>query len=424
MSTTSKSVLMLGCFDTKGEVFAFLRECLLAQGEQVITINTGVMGSTEAFPVDYEADLVALQAGTTLAALRQAADRGHAVEVMGRGAARLVARLVAGKQIRAAIGMGGGGGTYIALAAMQAIPIGIPKLCLSTVVAKDLSRQLGHKDITLMPSVVDVAGLNSISKVLIAQAAGALSGMARVSSAASQEVVGRVAISMFGNTTACVDQCTALLQARGYEVFAFHATGVGGKAMEALMREGCFDAVLDITTTELADELCGGICSAGPDRLQAAAEMGLPQVVVPGCLDMVNFAQPDTVPERYRARQLYSWAPDVTLMRTEKDENIILGEKLSQKLNQAAAPAAILLPKKGLSQIDAPGGIFYRPEINQALFDSIRKHAGRQLEVVELDAHINDAAFAGLAVKVLLELLEKNSQQQASAGEVTGRAAS
>jgi uncharacterized protein (UPF0261 family) len=412
MSAIDKSILMLGCFDTKGEVFSFLRQCLLAQGEQVITINTGVMGTTGYFPVDFESDQVALEAGFTITNLRKEADRGHAVEVMGKGAAKIVARLVAEKRIKAAVGMGGGGGTYIALSAMQQIPLGIPKLCLSTIAAKDLSRQVGDKDISLMPSIVDVAGLNSISKPLIAQAAAAICAMANVKVTKDETTSGSIAISMFGNTTACVDQCTALLKEEGYEVLAFHATGLGGKTMEALMREGCFDAVLDITTTELADDLCGGICSAGPDRLNAAAEMGIPQVVVPGCLDMVNFAQWDTVPEQYRSRHLYSWAPDVTLMRTNEDENIILGEKLARKVNRSLAPATILLPKKGLSQIDAAGGVFYRPEINQALFDSIKCHAREAVDVIEMDAHINDKAFAGMAVKLLLNLIEKQRMQQ------------
>ena len=412
MSATDKSILMLGCFDTKGEVFSFLRQCLLDQGEQVITVNTGVMGTTAYFPVDFESDLVASEAGITITELRKEADRGHAVEVMGRGAASIAARLVTENRIKAAIGMGGGGGTYIALAAMQQIPLGMPKLCLSTIAAKDLSRQVGDKDITLMPSIVDVAGLNSISKPLIAQAAAAIGAMANVAVTKDETTSGTIAISMFGNTTACVDQCTALLQEQGFEVLAFHATGVGGKTMEALMREGCFDAVLDITTTELADDLCGGICSAGPGRLNAAAEMGLPQVVVPGCLDMVNFAQWDTVPEQYQARQLYSWAPDVTLMRTNEEENRILGERLAKKVSQSLAPATILLPKKGLSQIDAAGDVFYHPEINQVLFDAIKKHVREGVPVVEMEAHINDKAFAGMAVQVLLNMMAENKTKQ------------
>lgn len=403
---------MLGCFDTKGEVFSFLRQCILAQGERVITINTGVMGTTAYFPVDFEADLVAMEAGFTITGLRKKADRGHAVDIMGKGAAKIVAKLMAKGQIKAAIGMGGGGGTYIALSAMQEIPLAVPKLCLSTLAAKDLSRQMGKKNITLMPSVVDVAGLNSISKILIEQAARAICAMGKVTATEDVTTSGSIAISMFGNTTACVDKCSELLKEQGFEVFAFHANGVGGRTMESLIREGYFDAVLDITTTELADDLCGGILSAGPDRLTAAAEMGIPQVVVPGCLDMVNFAQLDTVPEQYKSRELYSWAPDVTLMRTNKDENIMLGERLAQKLNQSSAPVTILLPKKGISQIDAEGGLFYRPEVNQALFNAMKKHAQEKVTVIEVDAHINDERFAEMAIKLLLNMIEKNNKHE------------
>jgi uncharacterized protein (UPF0261 family) len=407
MSAIDRYILILGCFDTKGEIFSYLRKRILEQGERVITVNTGVMGTTEYFPVDIESDLVALEAGFTIADLRKDGNRGQAIDIMGNGAAKIVSKMIAGGGVKAAIGMGGGGGTYIALFAMQEIPMGIPKLCLTTLAAKDLSRQIGHKDITLMSSVVDVAGLNSISKLLVEQAAAAICAMANVKSSARLITSGNIAISMFGNTTTCVDRCTELLKEKGYEVLAFHATGVGGKTMEALIREGCFDAVLDITTTELADDLCGGICSAGPDRLNAATEMGIPQVVVPGCLDMVNFAHPDTVPIQYKNREFYSWSPDVTLMRTDKEENRILGKQLAQKLNKSAAPTAIVLPLKGISQIDAEGGVFYRPEIDQALFDSIKNNVNETVDVKEVDAHINDYAFSEILVKTLLEMIQR-----------------
>lgn len=408
MPENNRYILMLGCFDTKGEDFSFLRKCILAQGEKVITINTGVMGTTAHFPIDFESNLVALEAGLTIEDLRKEEDRGHAVDIMGKGAAKIASKLMAEGRIKAAIGMGGGGGTYIALSAMQEIPLGVPKLCLTTLAAKDLSRQIGSKDITLMPSVVDVAGLNSISKRLMSQAAAAICAMAKVSTTDDDAPSGSIAISMFGNTTACVDKCSELLKKQGYEVFAFHATGVGGRTMEALIREGCFDAVLDITTTELADDLCGGICSAGPDRLSAAAEMGIPQVVVPGCLDMVNFAQLDTVPAEYKSRKLYSWAPDVTLMRTNKEENKILGKTLSNKLNQSTVATAVLLPLKGVSQIDAEGKVFYRPDINQVLFDTIKKHVKQTVKVIEVNAHINDEKFSEMSVKILLKMIDKN----------------
>ena len=399
-------VLLIGCFDTKGEVFAYLRTCILAKGEQVLTINTGVMDTTPDFPVDYEADVVAREAEHSIIDLRKIKDRGHAIDVMGKGAAKIVGQLVNSGKVKAVIGMGGGGGTFIVLSAMQAVPFGIPKLCLSTFAAKDLSRQIGSKDITLMASVVDIAGLNSILAPLVEQAAAAICAMANVIPESAKKSLGRIAVSMFGNTTACVDRCTELLKKQGYEVFAFHANGIGGKTMENLIEEGCFDAVLDVTTTELADELCDGICSAGPDRLRAAAKSGIPQVVVPGCLDMVNFGHPDTVPVQFRNRNLYSWAPDVTLMRTNEAENKQLGLHLAQNVNQSTGPVTVVLPLKGISQIDAAGNIFYQPQIDRVLFKTIKSSLSDSIKLIEVEAHINDTAFSALLVDCLVKMIQ------------------
>lgn len=409
-----KSILVLGCFDTKGADFHYLRQRILAYGETVITMNTGIYGTTMLFPVDIESEEVAFAAEGTLSELSTTGNRGHAVDVMGRGAAKIASRLVQEGKVKAVVGMGGGGGTYIALAAMQGIPFGLPKLCLSTLATKDLSRQVGSKDIALFPSVVDVGGLNSMSRVTMGHAAAAICGMVQQTDSASAvnawKDTKRIAISMFGNTTACVAECTSLLEARGYEVFSFHANGVGGETLESLVRAGFFMGVLDITTTELADDLCGGICSAGPGRLTAAGEMGIPQIVVPGCLDMVNFAQPDSVPARYAGRQFYNWAPDVTLMRTNEEENRTLGEHLTRKVNASLVSAVILLPRRGLSQIDSEGGVFFRPDINQVLFESIKKTAAANTEVVAVDFHINDRGFAQLAVERLLAAMERNNK--------------
>lgn len=407
MAVSDKSILILGCFDTKGDVFSYLRNCIIERGETVISVNTGIFGTTKAFPVDFEADRVAAEAGHDISDLRRDRDRGRAIDVMGRGASQLVSQLYAEGKIKAVAGMGGGGGTYIALSAMRGIPFGVPKVCLTTLATKDLSRQIGDKDVMLIPSVVDVAGMNHILRQLVAQAAAAICAMANVETVDTSTKVRSIAISMFGNTTPCVDKCTELLTHAGYEVLSFHATGVGGKTMESLIREGCFDAVLDITTTELADDLCGGICSAGPERLTAAADMGIPQVVVPGCMDMVNFAHPDTIPHAFVARQLYSWAPDVTLMRTDERENAILGERLARKVSRSPVPAAVVLPLRGISQVASEGGIFHNPVADEALFAAIRAHVSGDVSVTEADTHINDPAFAHLLVETLLGLMQK-----------------
>ena len=396
---------MLGCFDTKGEDFAYLYACLKEIGAEVLTINTGILGDTDLFQIDFDAEEVAGKGGTGLSELRNVADRGQALDVMGNGASNILTELLSNHKVDGVIGMGGGGGTYIALLAMQKVPFGIPKFCISTVATKDLSRQVGTKDITLMPSIVDVAGLNSISRTLIRQAAGAIVGMA--STKANLETSTRsIGISMFGNTTSCVEQCSSLLSTKGYEVLTFHAVGIGGKTLESLIRDRYFVAVLDLTTTELADELCEGICSAGPDRLTAASSVGIPQVVAPGCLDMVNYGHMDTVPIKYRDRHLYSWAPDVTLMRTHEEENVALGTELAGKLNRSKGPVTVLLPLKGLSKIGGAGGEFYSPKTDLVLFDTIRKNANDTIKIVEIDANINDQEFAQRSVQELLELIE------------------
>ena len=240
----------------------------------------------------------------------------------------------------------------------------------------------------------------------MSQAAAAISSMSDVKMEILDDSKKRIAISMFGNTTKCVDKCTQLLKDKGYEVLAFHATGVGGATMESLIREGIFDGVLDVTTTELADEFCGGVLSAGPDRLTAASEMGIPQIVVPGCLDMVNFSHIDTVPEVYKSRQLYSWSPDVTLMRTNKSENEGLGKLLASKLNNAKAAVQVLLPLQGLSQIDRDGDIFYQPEVNAVLFEAIKDNANKNIPIIEMDTHINDEVFATTLVESLINIIE------------------
>ncbi|MEX2566358.1 MAG: Tm-1-like ATP-binding domain-containing protein, partial [Cyclobacteriaceae bacterium] len=321
MLPSDPAIILIGCFDTKAEVFARLREQIISSGESVFCINAGIFGTTDFFPVEMEADEIAGYGGLSLSELRERKDRGLALEVMAKGLKKVLKSMSEQSKVKAVMAMGGGGGTFLALSAMQGLPLGLPKLCISTLATKDVSSLVGLKDIVLIPSVVDVAGLNSIILPIIDQAAAAIVAMAGVKTEKGNKTKGSIAISMFGNTTDCVNECTRILQDKGFEVMAFHANGVGGKAMEALIREGVFDAVMDMTTTELADELCGGILSAGPERLTAAVETGIPCLVAPGCLDMVNFDTRDSVPEKYRDRLFYQWAPNVTLMRTNEAEN-------------------------------------------------------------------------------------------------------
>ncbi len=403
----SKTILVIGAFDTKGPEYAFLREQILERGHAVLTLNTGVLGSSELFPVDIEADEVTRAGGGDLEELRAGQDRGEAMKVMSKGAPVVVQRLYGEGRFDGIVGMGGSGGSTVVTAGMRALPVGLPKVCVSTVASGDTWPYVGTKDITLIPSIVDVAGINRVSRLIFARAAGAICGMVEKEPPASAEDKPVIVASMFGNTTECVDACVASLSERGYEVLVFHATGTGGRTMESLVREGLVDAVLDITTTEWADTLCGGAFDAGPERLSAAGAMGLPHLIVPGCVDMVNFGGPDTIPQKYREadRLFYEWNPSVTLMRTNIEENQEMGRIFAAKANAARGPVAFLLPLRGVSILDGEGQLFRDRQADQAMFQAIRENLAEGIAVHESDHNINDPEFSARAVELMLELI-------------------
>ena len=407
-----KTILMIGAFDTKGEEYAFLRDQILAREHSVLTLNTGVMAGTDLFSVDIEADEVARAAGSDLAMLRGLGDRGQAVRQMAEGAAVVTRRLFEEGRIHGVVGMGGSGGSSVVTAAMRTLPVGVPKVCVSTVAGGNTEAYVGTKDVTLIPSITDVAGVNRISRRIFVQAAGAICGMvqAEVPQVADERPI--IAASMFGNTTTCVDHCRQLLTGAHYEVLVFHATGTGGRAMESLIDEGLVDACLDITTTEWADTICGGIMDAGEDRLSAAGRRGIPHLIVPGCIDMVNFGGLDTVPPQYRKadRLFYEWNPTTTLMRTNVAENQRLGEVFARKANEARGPVAILIPQRGYSILDGDGERFCDRDADQAFVASLRQHLQNHIQVVEVATNINDREFSDRAVEMLLKLIDKHGQ--------------
>lgn len=405
---TNGPIVLLGAFDTKGCEYRFLRDAIVRQGAETLTVNFGIFGSTDELAVDVDAEEVARAGGGDVTELRSHADRGAAMKTMSAGAAVITRQLYQAGKLAGIIGMGGSGGTSVITSAMRVLPTGVPKVCVSTVAGGDVHAYVGIKDITLIPSLVDVAGLNRISRTIYTRAAGAIVGMVSVEAPKTVEDRPVVAASMFGNTTQCVNACRELLEAAGYEVLTFHATGVGGRTMESLIDEGFIDACLDITTTEWADELCGGVFSAGDDRLSAPGRRGIPHLIVPGCIDMVNFGPPDTVPQKYRGagRKFYEWNPSVTLMRTNVEENHRLGEIFADKANAASGSTAFLIPRRGVSILDGDGQPFCDRPADEAMFTALRGRLAPEIPFVELDANINDTIFSQRAVDVLLELVK------------------
>lgn len=387
------AIVIVGTLDTKAEEIGFARDVIEAQGVDVHLVDTGVMDDPEIEP-DTPASEVAEAGGTTLEALREAGDRGEAIEAMGRGAAEIATQLHEEGSLGGILGLGGSGNTSVATEAMRALPVGVPKLMVSTVASGDTEPYVGTRDIAMMYSVADIEGLNQLSREVIANGALAMVGM--VANDPDVEVTEQptIAITMFGVTTPCVQTARECLEERGYETIVFHATGTGGRAMESLIDEGIVDGVLDVTTTEWADEHVGGVLSAGPERLDAAAEAGIPQVVSTGALDMVNFGPRDSVPEEFEGRQFHIHNPQVTLMRTTPEETGNIGSIIAEKLNAATGPTALALPLTGVSMIDVEGEDFYDPEADQALFDALRAGIDESVELIEMDTDINDESFA------------------------------
>ena len=404
----AKTVALLGALDSKGAEYGFVKQCIEARGHTPLLVDVGVLGPPVIEP-DISRRDVAAAAGADADALKEKKDRGEAVAAMARGAEALIPKLYAEGRFDGILAMGGGGGTSVACAAMRTLPLGVPKVVVSTVAGTDVSGYVGVKDIVMVPSIVDVAGVNRISREIFAKAAGAVCGMLETDVPPGEDKP-LISASMFGNTTPCVEAAKAILEEAGYEVLVFHATGTGGRTMESLIEEGLITGVLDITTTEWADELVGGVLAAGPKRLEAAARNGVPAIVTPACLDMVNFWAPETVPEQHKDRTFYQHNPNITLMRTTPDECRRLGEILAEKLNLSTGPVTVLIPLGGVSMIDAPGGPFWWPEANAALFDALKSNLRSDVPVIEIDANVNDPRFARRCAQVLLASIKSSGR--------------
>jgi uncharacterized protein (UPF0261 family) len=405
---TDKTIALIGTFDTKGVEFNFLRERIESAGLRTLMIDVSVLGDP-AFAVDISAADVAAAAKENLAGLRAQKDRGRSITAMANGAQAMLGWLVEQGAVHGVVSLGGSAGTAIATAAMRALPYGFPKLMVSTVAAGDTKPYVGTRDICMMPSVLDIAGLNRVSRRILGNAAGAICGMVAAAQLPHDQKPS-IAATMFGVTTPCVTAARRVLEARGYEVLVFHATGTGGRAMEQLIEDGAFLAVLDLTTTELADELVGGVMSAGPHRLKAAGRRSIPQLVCPGAIDMVNFGPVDTVPAQFRNRNLHIHNSSVTLMRTTLDECSEIGRTTALRLNDATGPVTVLIPLRGVSALDRVGGPFYSEEALNAYREALKAALSPNIRLIELDAHINDESFARAAAHLLIESLEDGTE--------------
>jgi uncharacterized protein (UPF0261 family) len=399
----AKTIAVIGALDTKGEEFLFVKKEIEKRGHKALVINVGIVDEP-GFEPDVPADEVAEAAGCSLSILQEKSDRGLAIETMSNGIAKVTADLHSAGRIQAVISMGGSAGTEIGTAGMRALPLGIPKVMVSTLASGDTKPYLGTRDIVMLPSIVDVAGINRLSARAYANAVGAVIGMVETPAPEIDEKP-LLAASMFGNTTPVVNRCRSIMEDNEYEFIIFHQVGTP-ETLESLVADGYISGVLDITTTEWADEITGGVLAGGPDRYDIVSEMGVPQVVAPGCVDMANFWARETVPEKYADRRIYQWAHNITLMRTTPEENAAIGRILAEKANQSSGPVAFFLPLKGVSMLDAPGKEFWWPEANRALYDAIKDHLKPDIPVFEMDCNINDVEFADAMALKMLEFLQ------------------
>jgi uncharacterized protein (UPF0261 family) len=407
------TIAVLGTFDTKGPEHAFIADAIRRQGFSTLLIDVGSQNTPTIAP-DVSADTVAAAGGDNWREVRARQDRGECVTFMGRAAARFVSHLASTSRIHGIISLGGGGGTAIATTAMRALPIGFPKVMVSTLASGNVAHYVGTTDIAMFPAIVDVAGINRLSRAIFENAAGAICGMVAAAEARRHTTAPDkplIVASMFGNTTPCVTEAKRILEAAGYEVLVFAATGSGGRAMESLIASGLVAGVLDITTTEWADELVGGVLNAGPERLDATAKAKIPAIVAPGCLDMVNFGERSTVPAKFAGRTFYQHNPQVTLMRTTPAECTELGRIIAEKVNRYTAPVTVLIPRRAISVISAPGQPFHDPAADDALFSALRSQLRPDIPVVEMATVINDPTFARACAEALLAYLSPATAQ-------------
>ena len=390
-----KPIAIIGTLDTKGHEVAFIRDQIQARGHQTWVIDPGVLGQP-AIEADWSREEVARAGGRELAGLIDAGDKGQAIQTMIDGTRQIVVRLYAEGKLGGVIAVGGGQGTAISTTAMQALPLGVPKVMVSTMVSGQnlFEPYVGTTDVTLMHSVADILGINFVTRKVFTNAAAAVAAMTEASESVKEgnrEVLGA---TMLGLTTPCVLRARELLEAQGYELVAFHPNGTGGRSMERLIDEGLIQGVLDISTQELAGHVCQGLFDAGPDRMKAAGRRGLPQVVAPGGTDYIVLGPLTSLTAKQRSRPLIVHNPNITLIRTAREEMADIGRLMARRLNEARGPVAVLIPMGGYSYSDRPGHAFYDPAANDALVEALQGNLATGVELAKIEAHINDPVFA------------------------------
>jgi uncharacterized protein (UPF0261 family) len=399
------TVVLVGTLDTKGKEYAYLRDRIRERGVEVLLVDAGILGEPLTKP-DVTRQEVAAAEGVDVQALADARDRGAAIEAMSRGAAEVVLRLHAEGRFDAIGALGGTGGTALATHVMRRLPVGVPKLMVSTAASGDTSPYFGPVDVTMMHSVVDIAGLNKILTQILVNTAGALVGMATATAPPLGEERPLIVASMFGVTTPCVTVARERLEELGYEVLVFHQIGLGGRSMEEVVKTGVVVGVLDVTTSGLADEIGGGIWPAGPERLEVAGRQGIPQVVSLGALDVIAIGPPEPLPKRFEGRRIYLHNEVLAATRTTPEECRQIGTALARKLNAAKGPTVLFVPLRGLSLLATEGQVFHDPGADEALFSTLRELVDRsRVELHEVDADVNDPEFALAMAERLHELV-------------------
>jgi len=401
-----KTVAIAGTLDTKGEEVHLLRSLILKRGHGVIIADTGILGNPY-LQADITRDEIAVAGGSNIGTLGKKGDEAFAQQIMAAGLKKIIHPLVESGRIQGFLAIGGGQGSTIVAPALKSLPLGFPKLLISTKVTQaGLRPYIGPKDVMIMPPVADLAGINRLTRQILTNAAGAMSGMVEIDVPEGRNRP-LVVMSMNGTVTDCGLAVKGMLEAKGYAVLVFHTIGTGGEALEEYVKSEKVIGVIELAVNEITNESMGGLASAGPDRLTAAGIRGIPQVVVPGSADFINFLGPETVPTRYRRRNIYSHNPQATLIRTNLRDNISLGRLIADKLNLSKGPVAVLWPRKGLSTLDHRGKPFWNPEADMALLKTLRRQLSDRIPLMESDQYVNDPDFAQ-AVFQAFESIQKS----------------